>query len=99
MLLGPTMDPRIASELSLRVPHLGLRMREHGERAALLAQRLEKLGAKVSWLRGRGLLLVMAAAGCHCTAGKVVGLATSGQPPQRQLATACACLSMHSAPS
>ncbi len=47
MLLGPTMDPRIASELSLRVPHLGLRMREHGHRALLLAQRLEALGAKV----------------------------------------------------
>ena len=26
MLLGPTIDPKIASELSLRIPHLGIRM-------------------------------------------------------------------------
>jgi hypothetical protein len=26
MLLGPTMDPRIAAELALRLPHLGLRI-------------------------------------------------------------------------
>jgi methionine-gamma-lyase len=27
------MDPRVASELSLRIPHLALRMREHSARA------------------------------------------------------------------
>ncbi|MFG0312854.1 MAG: aminotransferase class I/II-fold pyridoxal phosphate-dependent enzyme, partial [Phycisphaerales bacterium] len=33
MLLGPTMDPRVAFDLSLRLPHLGLRMKEHSRRA------------------------------------------------------------------
>jgi methionine-gamma-lyase len=40
MLLGATMDPRIAFEISLRLPHLGLRMAEHGRRALSFAQRL-----------------------------------------------------------
>lgn len=30
---GPTMDPKVASELSLRIPHLALRVREHSARA------------------------------------------------------------------
>eukprot|EP00877_Chromochloris_zofingiensis_P010162 jgi/Chrzof1/539/Cz01g19150.t1 len=47
MLLGPTMDPRMASELSHRLPHLGLRLQEHSRRAALLAARLEERGGKV----------------------------------------------------
>ena len=59
MLLGPTMDPRIASELSLRIPHLSLRIREHSARALALAQGLERLGAKV----GACLLGAAAAAG------------------------------------
>ncbi|GLC45757.1 hypothetical protein PLESTM_001774700 [Pleodorina starrii] len=49
MLLGPTMDPRVASELSLRLPHLALRMQEHGRRAAAFASRLEALGAAVTY--------------------------------------------------
>ena len=49
MLLGPTMDPRIAFELSLRLPHLGLRMREHSRRAALFATRLASIGVSVGY--------------------------------------------------
>jgi methionine-gamma-lyase len=49
MLLGPTMDPKIAHELTLRLPHLGLRMREHSARALAFAQRLEERGAKVCY--------------------------------------------------
>ncbi len=40
MLLGPTMDPKVAFELSLRLPHLGLRMQEHSRRAQVFAERL-----------------------------------------------------------
>eukprot|EP00775_Hariotina_reticulata_P012376 gene12376-12510_t len=47
MLQGPTMDPRIASELMLRLPHLGLRVAEHSRRAAAMADMLQGLGAKV----------------------------------------------------
>ncbi len=49
MLLGPTMDPRVAFDLSLRLPHLGLRMTEHSRRALFFAQKLESLGIKVSY--------------------------------------------------
>jgi methionine-gamma-lyase len=48
MLLGPTMDPRVANEMSLRLPHLGLRMAEHSRRALVFATRL----------RGRGLSVI-----------------------------------------
>lgn len=47
MLQGPTMDPRIASELLMRLPHLHLRMAEHSRRAAAMADMLTSLGAKV----------------------------------------------------
>ncbi|GAB4332108.1 MAG: aminotransferase class V-fold PLP-dependent enzyme [Calditrichia bacterium] len=47
MLLGPTMDPRVAFDLIQRLPHLAIRMREHGRRALAMAQRLEELGAPV----------------------------------------------------
>lgn len=47
MLLGPTMDPRLASEVSLRIPHLGLRMGEHSRRASIFAERLAELGFDV----------------------------------------------------
>lgn len=47
MLLGPTMDPKVAFELSLRLPHLGLRMREHSLRAQLFAERLQERGLPV----------------------------------------------------
>lgn len=49
MLLGPTMDPRVAFDLSLRLPHLGLRMREHSRRAMYFAEQLESLGLDVSY--------------------------------------------------
>ncbi len=47
MLLGPTMDPRVAFDLSLRLPHLGLRMQEHSRRAQFFADKLEALGLDV----------------------------------------------------
>ena len=49
MLLGPTMDPRIAFEISLRLPHLGLRMTEHSRRAAVFAERLDALSLQVGY--------------------------------------------------
>ena len=49
MLLGPTMDPKVASEISLRIPHLPLRMAAHGERALALAERLESTGVDVCY--------------------------------------------------
>ncbi|KAF1858700.1 hypothetical protein Lal_00044733 [Lupinus albus] len=47
MILGPTMNPKVAFELSERIPHLSLRMKEHSNRALFYATRLEKLGIKV----------------------------------------------------
>ncbi len=47
MLLGPTMDPIVAYDISLRLPHLGLRMAEHSRRALILATRLSELGVPV----------------------------------------------------
>ena len=47
MLLGPTMDPHVAFNISLRLPHLGLRMTEHSRRAQIFATRLEELGLPV----------------------------------------------------
>ncbi|XP_028774693.1 methionine gamma-lyase isoform X2 [Neltuma alba] len=47
MLLGPTMNPKVAFELSERIPHLGLRMKEHCARALAFATRLKKLGLRV----------------------------------------------------
>ncbi len=44
MLLGPTMDPRIAFEISLRLPHLGLRVAEHSRRALAFSERLQQRG-------------------------------------------------------
>lgn len=49
MLLGPTMDPRSAFDLIQRLPHLGLRMKEHGARALAVASRLRELGVPVSY--------------------------------------------------
>lgn len=49
MLLGPTMDPHQASQISLRLPHLALRMSEHSRRAQLFAERLRALGASVGY--------------------------------------------------
>ncbi|CAI9112352.1 OLC1v1012792C2 [Oldenlandia corymbosa var. corymbosa] len=47
MLLGPTMNPKVAFELSQRLPHLGIRMKEHCNRAFAYAMRLKKLGLQV----------------------------------------------------
>jgi methionine-gamma-lyase len=49
MLLGPTMDPNIAASVSLRIPHLPLRMTAHGERALELSKRLEDMGLAVRY--------------------------------------------------
>jgi methionine-gamma-lyase len=49
MLLGPTLDPRVAFDVIQRLPHLAVRMREHGRRAMVIAGRLEQLGAKVRY--------------------------------------------------
>lgn len=49
MLLGPTMDPVVAAHLSLRLPHLPLRMKEHSARAQLFAERLEAAGLPVTY--------------------------------------------------
>lgn len=40
------MDPKVASELSLRIPHLGLRMAEHSRRARCFAERLQQVGGR-----------------------------------------------------
>ncbi len=47
MLLGPSMDPRTAFDLIQRLPHLAVRLREHGRRALAMAQRLTELGLAV----------------------------------------------------
>ncbi|CAI9759325.1 unnamed protein product [Fraxinus pennsylvanica] len=47
MLLGPTMNPKVAFELSERIPHLSLRMKEHCNRALVYANRMKRLGLKV----------------------------------------------------
>jgi methionine-gamma-lyase len=49
MILGPTMDPQVAYNLNLRIPHLPLRMVEHGKRAMLFARRLKELGLNVNY--------------------------------------------------
>ena len=49
MLLGPTMDPQVAYNINLRIPHLPLRMTEHGKRAQLFAERLQALGLDVTY--------------------------------------------------
>ncbi|XP_010919347.1 methionine gamma-lyase [Elaeis guineensis] len=47
MLLGPTMNAKVAFEISERLPHLSLRMKEHSKRAMAYATRMKKLGLKV----------------------------------------------------
>jgi methionine-gamma-lyase len=49
MILGPTMDPSVAFKISMRVPHLGLRMREHSRRAQIFAERLHEMGMHVAY--------------------------------------------------
>lgn len=47
MLLGPTMNAKVAFEISARLPHLAIRMKEHCNRAMAYANRMKKLGLKV----------------------------------------------------
>jgi methionine-gamma-lyase len=49
MLLGGTMDPRVAFDLIQRLPHLAIRMREHGVRALAIARHLDRLGVRVTY--------------------------------------------------
>ncbi|RLQ22907.1 aminotransferase class I/II-fold pyridoxal phosphate-dependent enzyme [Seongchinamella sediminis] len=49
MILGPTLDPRIAADISLRLPHLPLRMKAHSERCLALAERTAALGVPVMY--------------------------------------------------
>ena len=49
MLLGPTMDPNAAFDVIQRIPHLAIRMREHGRRAMAVARLLEELGVDVRY--------------------------------------------------
>jgi methionine-gamma-lyase len=49
MLLGPTMDPRMAYDIIQRLPHLAIRMREHSRRALAICRRLEELGVPVTY--------------------------------------------------
>ncbi len=49
MLLGPTMDPRCAFDILQRLPHLSIRMKEHGRRAQILAEHLLHLGVNVTY--------------------------------------------------
>uniref|UniRef100_A0ACD6A4E8 Uncharacterized protein n=1 Tax=Avena sativa TaxID=4498 RepID=A0ACD6A4E8_AVESA len=49
MLLGPTMNAKVAAELSGRLPHLPLRMQEHSRRAAEFATRMRRLGLRVTY--------------------------------------------------
>ena len=49
MILGPTMDPQVAFNISLRIPHLPLRMTEHSQRTQLFAERLKAMGMVVNY--------------------------------------------------
>jgi methionine-gamma-lyase len=49
MLLGPTMDPNVAASISLRIPHLPLRMIAHSDRALAIALRLQELGLDICY--------------------------------------------------
>jgi methionine-gamma-lyase len=49
MIFGPTMDPQVAFNISLRIPHLPLRMKEHGQRTQLFAERLHSMGMTITY--------------------------------------------------
>lgn len=49
MVLGPTMDPQVAFNINLRIPHLPIRMIEHAKRTQLFAQRLDEMGMTVTY--------------------------------------------------
>lgn len=48
-IFGPTMDPLVAFNISLRIPHLPLRMAEHGRRTQVFAERLQAMGMPVTY--------------------------------------------------
>jgi methionine-gamma-lyase len=47
MLLGPTMDPRVAFDIIQRLPHLPIRMKEHSRRGLAVASMLREMGVNV----------------------------------------------------
>jgi len=49
MILGPTMDPQVAFNINLRIPHLPIRMIEHAKRTQLFAERLHEMGMTVTY--------------------------------------------------
>jgi len=49
LLLGPTMDPRVAFDIIQRLPHLPIRMREHSRRAMAMAELLQEMGTAVTY--------------------------------------------------
>lgn len=49
MLFGPTMDARTAFDVLQRLPHLAIRMKEHGRRAFKIAEWLQELKLKVNY--------------------------------------------------
>jgi methionine-gamma-lyase len=49
MLLGPTMDARVAFDIIQRLPHLAIRIREHSARAMAIAAALEAIGTPVAY--------------------------------------------------
>jgi len=49
MILGPTMDPQVAFNINLRIPHLPIRMVEHSHRTQVFAERLHAMGLTVTY--------------------------------------------------
>jgi methionine-gamma-lyase len=49
MLLGPTMDSRVAFDIAQRLPLLPIRMREHSRRTQAIAEAIEKMGVEVGY--------------------------------------------------
>ncbi len=49
MLLGPTMDSRVAFDIAQRLPLLPLRMREHSRRTLAIAEVMQEMGAPVTY--------------------------------------------------
>ena len=49
MILGQTMDPQVAHSISLRLPHLPIRMVEHSRRSQVFAERLRNLEVDVAY--------------------------------------------------
>jgi len=49
MLLGPTMDSRVAFDITQRLPLLPLRMREHSRRTQAIAEVMQEMGVDVCY--------------------------------------------------